>query len=116
MRGLFFPLATFIASCTAGNGAVGFQQFTVPDSGSKPLAVAVWYPSDSAAVSQAIGPFRQTVAVDGRISGERFRLILTSHGSQGSLASHYDTAVALAQEGFVVAALTHTGDNTTDQT
>jgi predicted dienelactone hydrolase len=41
--------------------------------------------------------------------------VLISHGTGGSDASHYDTALALAGEGFVVAALTHTGDNYMDQ-
>jgi predicted dienelactone hydrolase len=44
-------------------------------------------------------------------------LVLISHGTGGSGASHYDTALALAlaDEGFVVAALTHTGDNYMDR-
>jgi predicted dienelactone hydrolase len=41
--------------------------------------------------------------------------VLISHGTGGSDASHYDTALALASEGFVVVALTHTGDNYQDQ-
>ena len=36
-------------------------------------------------------------------------------GTAGSLASHYDTALALARAGFVVIALTHNGDNSQDQ-
>jgi predicted dienelactone hydrolase len=38
-----------------------------------------------------------------------------SHGNGGSFAGHHDTAMALAQAGFVVAALTHSGDNWRDQ-
>ena len=75
----------------------------------------MWYPSDSTATSQVFGSFRQTVSIDGRVSGRTLPLILISHGSGGSSASHYDTAVALASHGFVVAALTHTGDNYMDQ-
>jgi predicted dienelactone hydrolase len=37
------------------------------------------------------------------------------YGNGGSHTSHYDTAIALAQSGFVVASVTHTGDNNTDQ-
>jgi predicted dienelactone hydrolase len=43
-------------------------------------------------------------------------LILISHGTGGSLASHIDTANALARAGFVVVAITHFGDNTQDRT
>jgi predicted dienelactone hydrolase len=41
--------------------------------------------------------------------------VLISHGTAGSEASHYDTVLALADEGLVVAALTHTCDNYMDQ-
>lgn len=41
-------------------------------------------------------------------------VIFISRGNQGSLASHYDTALVLAQAGFVAAAFTYTGDNTQD--
>jgi predicted dienelactone hydrolase len=115
MRELVFVFASFVAIGTPAAATIGFQQFIIPDTASKPLSVAVWYPSDSAALSQIFGLFRQTVAVDGHISGETLPLILISHGSGGSSASHYDTALALAQGGFVVAALTHTGDNSVDQ-
>src|SRR5262249_1502024 len=66
-------------------------------------------------VSVSLGPFRQTVVPDGAITGTHLPLVLISHGTGGSNASHYDTALALAAEGFVVAALTHTGDNYMDQ-
>jgi predicted dienelactone hydrolase len=55
--------------------------------------------------------YTQNVAV----SGHSLPLVVISHGVQGSLASHYDTAIALAQAGFTVAAVTHTGDNGQDQ-
>ena len=95
--------------------SVGFQQVNVPDPAGKPLAVAIWYPSDAPAVDSPLGMFVQSVATDSPVSGKQLPLVLISHGTSGSLASHYDTALALAKAGFVVAALTHTGDNTGDQ-
>src|SRR3984957_14502895 len=95
--------------------SVGVQQVNVPDPAGKPLAVAIWYPSDSPAVDSPLGMFVQSVATDAPVSGKQLPLVLISHGTSGSLASHYDTALALAKAGFVVAALTHTGDNTGDQ-
>jgi predicted dienelactone hydrolase len=41
-------------------------------------------------------------------------LIVISHGNGGTFSGHHDTAEALAQAGFVVAALTHPGDNWRD--
>ena len=95
--------------------SVGFQRATVPDPHGKPIAVAIWYPSDAQASPHPLELFTQTVATDGGVSGKRLPLIVISHGAYGNLASHYDTALALAHAGFVVAALTHTGDNSSDQ-
>jgi len=97
------------------SSSVGHQQITVPDPDGKPLQVAIWYPSAAPASLQPLGLFQQTVAPKGAPSGDRLPLVLISHGVSGSQASHYDTALALAQAGFVVAALTHTGDNSQDQ-
>ena len=40
---------------------------------------------------------------------------MISHGGAGWYGSHYDTALALAQAGFVVAAVSHSGDTFDDQ-
>jgi predicted dienelactone hydrolase len=94
---------------------VGFQQLTVADGSRAPLAVGIWYPSLSPAIRQSIGSFQQEVALNGAMAPGQRALILISHGTSGSLASHFDTALALARAGFVVAAVTHTGDNAQDQ-
>lgn len=41
-------------------------------------------------------------------------LVVISHGNGGAFAGHQDTAEALAEAGFVVAALNHPGDNYLD--
>ena len=56
-----------------------------------------------------------SVAVNGSVHGKALPLVVMSHGNGGSFLGHYDTAIALADAGFVVAAVTHTGDNYTDQ-
>ena len=112
---IFLSLWLVCGFFTSALATVGFQQLSVPDPQGKPLSVAVWYPSGGNSVSVSLGPFRQTVVPDGAITGTHLPLVLISHGTGGSNASHYDTALALADEGFVVAALTHTGDNYMDQ-
>jgi predicted dienelactone hydrolase len=94
---------------------IGFRQIQVPDPPGKPLTIGIWYPSSSHASSQPLGPFHQDVALNGAIDGAKLPVVFVSHGTGGSLASHYDTALALAQAGFVVVGLTHTGDNYQDQ-
>jgi predicted dienelactone hydrolase len=95
--------------------AVGFEQIMVPDPAGAPLEVGVWYPSDAPAAPQRLGLFEQTVADRGAVAGRDLPLIVMSHGTGGSFEGHYDTALALAEAGFVVAAVTHTGDNYRDR-
>jgi len=45
------------------------------------------------------------------VSGAQLPLVVISHGYGGSLFSHRDTADALANAGFVVAAIDHSDDN-----
>ena len=96
-------------------GAVGFQWATAPDPDDAPLQVALWYPSGDTPVDTDVGPFEMRVTVNGALSGGRYPLIVMSHGTGGMALNAYGTAVALAEAGFVVAAVTHTGDNYRDQ-
>jgi predicted dienelactone hydrolase len=112
---IFLLLWSVCVFLMPGFAAVGFQQLSVPDPPGKALSVAVWFPSVGKPVSVSVGPFQQMVVPDGTISGMGLPVVLISHGTGGSDVSHYDTALALAEEGFVVVALTHTGDNYMDQ-
>jgi predicted dienelactone hydrolase len=94
---------------------VGFQRLEIPGLDGPPMEIGVWYPTRNATTSVAIGLFEQPVAINGVIEGRLLPLIVVSHGSGGSMASHYDTALELARQGFVVVAPTHPGDNTRDQ-
>lgn len=93
---------------------VGFQALSVPVAGDKPLKVGVWYPSSSPEAPVRLGPDLQTVAAGGAISAKHHPLIIVSHGTGGWYGSHDDTARALARAGFVVAAVSHTGDTFDD--
>jgi predicted dienelactone hydrolase len=48
------------------------------------------------------------------VAGRGLPLIVLSHGTGGAFFTHYDTALALAEAGYVVASVTHTGDNYRD--
>jgi predicted dienelactone hydrolase len=84
---------------------------------SKPTGrgIAGWYPAKATASEHDLGLFTQDIAPDAAVSGVSHPLIVMSHGNGGTLEGHYDTALALARAGFVVAAVTHTGDNYKDQ-
>jgi predicted dienelactone hydrolase len=105
-------LMTFGAAAHAGD--VGFTQLTIPDGNDKPLTVGVWYPTDAPASPQALATFTQTVASGAPVAGAGLPLVVMSHGTGGWYGEHYDTALALAHAGFVVAALSHTGDTYQD--
>ncbi len=108
-------IIVLLGCATSAFASVGFQEISIPDPHGRQIAVGIWYPSSAKPSPHPLGLLSQDVAVDGSVAGKDRPLILISHGAYGSLASHYDTAIALAQVGFVVAALTHTGDNSNDQ-
>ena len=49
------------------------------------------------------------------ITGAKLPLVVFSHGTAGWFGGHHDTAAALADAGFVVAAINHSGDNGNDR-
>lgn len=94
---------------------VGFSVVSVPNPPVDALQVGIWYPTKAAASEHDVGLFTQVVAPDAAVSRGSHPLIVMSHGNGGTFEGHYDTALALARAGFVVAAMTHTGDNYRDQ-
>jgi predicted dienelactone hydrolase len=106
-------LATLILTTMPALSA-GFARVTVTDPDGPPLEAGIWYPSEASASPQPLGLYQQNVATDAAVAGHGLPLIVMSHGSGGSFEGHYDTALALAAAGFVVAAVTHTGDNYRD--
>jgi predicted dienelactone hydrolase len=115
MKRIAILIALVSLSAPVSAGAVGFQSVRAPDPQGQPLQLGIWYPSDAPASPLPMAGFEQTVAPNGAISGRGLPLVMISHGTGGGLGSHYDTALALASAGFVVAAVTHTADNSSDQ-
>lgn len=99
----------------AAHASVGYAETAIPVPGAAPIPVAIWYPSTGEASAHPLGLFTQTVAPDAPIKGRHLPLVVISHGNGGTKDGHYDTALALADAGFVVAALEHPGDNYRDQ-
>ena len=113
----FLCISTLLLSpvLAAAPLAAGFETLQAADGTDKPLEVAVWYPTEAVAQQVDLGPFTLNIARGGAVAGQRLPLIVISHGNGGATFSHHDTAVALAQAGFVVAAVAHTGDNHADR-
>jgi predicted dienelactone hydrolase len=84
------------------------------------LAGAIWYPCAAEPRSVPLGGlavrFSDTLegVKDCPVTGTKLPLVVFSHGRTGWFGLHHDTAEALADAGFVVAAISHPGDNGND--
>jgi predicted dienelactone hydrolase len=79
------------------------------------LTGAVWYPCSAPTQDIAIESRVITAAKDCSIVGNKLPLIVVSHGRAGWFGGHHSTAAAIADAGFVVAAISHPGDNMSDR-
>lgn len=94
---------------------VGVHQVLAPDPGHASIPVTIWYPTSARPRLVWAGIAAAWLAPGGAVDGTKLPLIVMSHGTGGSPASHLDTALALAEAGYVVAAPMHPGDNFQDQ-
>lgn len=110
-------LLTLAALCLAARvtHAAGFVFIDVPaDKDGPALHGAVWTPCAAPAKPIDLGGMVLTGVRDCAIVGARLPLVVVSHGTGGSSLGHHDTAEALADAGFVVAAISHPGDSFQD--
>lgn len=124
MRG-FGLLLAFLALCGIAQAEtvqpdtahpVGLTMLTVKDPASGgPVRSLILYPSQSAGEPTRMGPFVLDASRDMPAAKGHFPLILLSHGNEGSYLSHRDSAMALAQAGYIVATPMHAGDNFQDR-
>ncbi len=112
-----------VALCLAATlaHAAGIRFIEVPaDANGLALKGAMWYPCaappseiDLGEITAKFG-FTLREAKDCPISGAKLPLIVVSHGWGGDFIAHHDTAEALADAGFVVAAVDHPRDRAAD--
>ncbi|NQE63925.1 prolyl oligopeptidase family serine peptidase [Caulobacter sp. RHG1] len=112
---LVAALAASAVSSPAFAANAGFMLLHEPRPEGQPVEVGVWYPTAATPAPMSFGSWGHTVAAGAPVTGEHLPLIVMSHGNGGFFGGHADTAQALAEAGFVVAALTHPGDNYKDQ-
>ncbi|WP_454674285.1 alpha/beta hydrolase family protein [Achromobacter pestifer] len=104
-----------ISFASASPHAAGFQRLNLPmDMNGPGLAGAIWYPCAAPTADIKIGRATIPGVLNCPVPPGQHPLIVLSHGSGGSFLSHHDTAAALANAGFVVAAINHVGDNAQD--
>ena len=108
-----FALGVMIAVAGANAEGVGFRDIHV-EAGRDKLLVALWYPADRSLGETTIGPFTMAASRDAPVGGGRHGLVLMSHGTGGGRLNHRDTAIRLAEAGYIVAAPEHAGDSWRD--
>ena len=79
------------------------------------MPAVVFYPSEAASAATTIGPYRVAASNGLPFASGTFPLIVFSHGTSGSMYDEHDIETGLARKGFVVAAITHAGDNFEDR-
>ena len=104
-----------LAVTNALAAGVGFEEVKIQNADEPPLTSGIWYPTDAPATPHALGDAWPTIAPDAPVAGRSLPLVVMSHGGAGWYDGHCDTALALAQAGFVVAAVSHDGDTFKDQ-
>ncbi|WP_295523302.1 alpha/beta hydrolase [uncultured Pseudacidovorax sp.] len=108
-------LALLAALLGPGAHAAGLAFIAIPAAADGPaLQGAVWTPCATPATDIVLEPLVVKGVRDCPVAGNRLPMVVMSHGTGGSAMGHHDTAAALADAGFVVAAIAHPGDNFRD--
>ena len=105
------------AANATGAFDAGFRQMTVAarTADAKPANFALYYPTPDAARVIPMGPFPQTVAINGAPTSTVKGLIVISHGTVSTQIGFATLAQALARSGYLVASVEHAGDTWQDQ-
>jgi predicted dienelactone hydrolase len=112
--GLALAAALSLATPTLSEAA-GFRFIDIPaDTEGPEIKGAVWSPCAEPPGELSLGPVSIPAVKNCPIVGDKLPLIIISHGRRGWFGGHHDTAETLADAGFIVAAISHPGDNGQD--
>ncbi len=109
-----FFLAIAVVVTSARADGVGFHDISIEVDGER-LITALWYPTDAPPEETTVGPFTMAASREAPIGAGRYGLIVISHGTGGGRLNHRDTAIRLAESGYVAVAPEHAGDNFRDK-
>lgn len=111
---IFLCMALCVAAIPAQSAGIRFFDVAA-DAKGRPLAGAVWYPCNAPQQETSVRNKVIQGTRDCRLAGDKLPLIVISHGRGGWFGGHHATAAALADAGFIVAAIDHPGDSELDQ-
>jgi predicted dienelactone hydrolase len=116
LRKVFWFLVALHFCSASSADAAGIQLFNHGPT----LSGAIWYPCQAEPRYVQLGDLAMAVdyglvgVKDCPLTAVKLPLVVFSHGYRGWFGGHHDTAAALADAGFVVAAINHSGDNGND--
>lgn len=115
MRAFKLTLALVLLLAACQTQAAGIKRIKIDASPTGPeIAGVVWYPCATPAQDLRSDDISLSGVKGCQLVGDRLPLIVISHGRRGWFGGHHDTAAALADAGFVVAAISHPKDNGRD--
>jgi predicted dienelactone hydrolase len=115
MRGFSFAFALILLLAACGTQAARIKRITIEAGPAGPeIAGAVWYPCVTPAQDAGCDNVALSGVKECPLIGDKLPLIVMSNGRMGRFGNHHDTAAALADAGFVVAAINHPKDNGRD--
>ncbi|KJC56327.1 dienelactone hydrolase [Bradyrhizobium sp. LTSPM299] len=95
--------------------AAGLRSFDIPaDANGPAIHGAIWSPCAEPPGVVRLDIFALPGVKDCPLFGSRMPLVVVSHGRGGNFAGHHDIGEVLADAGFIVAAISHPGDNSFD--
>lgn len=105
-------VAALIMAAAVPARAAGIALIDVPGDAARPaMSGAVWYPCAAPPQDVPSGATSLRGVKDCPVTGTNHPLVVISHGFHGSFVGHHDVAEALADAGFVVAAISHPDDS-----
>ncbi|QEL55446.1 alpha/beta hydrolase family protein [Chromobacterium paludis] len=105
-------IGALLAACASFTLAAGLRLVDIPATETVPaLKAAIWSPCARPPETRQVTAFMVRARRDCPVEGAKLPLIVISHGFTGSMYGHHDTAEALADNGFLVVSLNHTGDS-----
>lgn len=113
--GLAALAVSLVVSAIRPTHGIGVDTVEVSEPGQQAISVLIYYPTESKPRLTWLGLSFADVAPQAPLQPGQHPLVVFSHGTAGAPTSHIDTAIALAERGFVVAAPVHNGDNYQDQ-
>ncbi len=114
LRGLM--LTVMLAAASPGVAGTGIVQLQVHEPTTDThMTAMLFHPSPARSAATRIGPYSIQASFGLPPTPGLHPLVLISHGHGGSALGHHPLAVALAEAGFLVAAIEHAGDNHLDQ-